>query len=117
MQYANKLNVLMIRKAYIPLFVALSNEDAGIIIKTLFFDFDNMERDPIQDQRLQTIYDLIVAEIDDSAEKYLQDHPARSEGTRSPRRASPGTTRTGAPPGGQRAAAGLVEDPGLCSKQ
>lgn len=95
MQYANKINSLLIRKAYVPLFVALSNEDAGLLIKALFFDFANMEREPIQDEHLQTVYDLVVAAIDDSAEKYLQERPARPEGTRSPRTASPGSTREG----------------------
>lgn len=67
--YAEALNTVIFNKSWTPLFMSLSDEDAGKLIKALF-DFMNGEKVTFDDDHLKAIFLCIADQIEHSARKY-----------------------------------------------
>ena len=67
--YVEALNTVIFNKSWTPLFKALSDENAGKLIKALF-DFMNGEKVNLEDDQLRAIFLSIANQIEHSARKY-----------------------------------------------
>lgn len=66
--YVEALNTVIFNKSWTPLFKALSDENAGKLIKALF-DFMNGDKIDLEDTQLRAIFLSIADQIKHSARK------------------------------------------------
>ena len=67
--YVEALNTAVFNKAWTPLFMSLSDENAGRLIKAIF-DFMNGDEITIEDDQLKAIFLYISDQIEINAQKY-----------------------------------------------
>ena len=68
--YVNYINTVIFQKSWSRIFKALSNEDAGLLIKALF-EFMEGKSPELEDDTLDGIFLMMADQIENSARKYV----------------------------------------------